>query len=331
MKKGDQRMSQLTSALKANPRIVVYGDYLLINRLYLDDEPAFKGVRRVKRCVPACGASAQIACYLNALGATSVCIGVLGDDGYGMELKRLLDDAGTDISMLYTTLKRCTDTLIEPLDHSKTYGMLLHEQEPFPARLQVFLEQYLKTVVRSADALIAYCAFTPNTAVNLPMRKHLSSLALQHVDVPVLAAGSIPDWMSGISMIYESSALAHHWQTDPAHISSWRDAAWYAQQVRAATGKPTYVLMDTGGIGISDPNVYYKHAIPSQSDFKLAQIAGIVFANACGLSTGDAAVVGNAMAYLVAQRNDAHATVDLPTLCAFLTSPDGACLFEPSN
>mgnify|MGYP000090288315 CR=1 FL=1 len=61
------------------------------------------------------GAGGTITNNLRALGAQVYCVGILGDDGEGMELKRRLEAVGADTRYMVQTDQRQTCTYIKPM------------------------------------------------------------------------------------------------------------------------------------------------------------------------------------------------------------------------
>jgi len=94
-------------------RVVVVGDFLLDSYLVGDAErvspeapvPVLKVVSQEDRP----GGAAAVSAALAALGVRVVCCGVVGDDGPGRRLSKLLESAGCDVDGLVSVPQRPTD------------------------------------------------------------------------------------------------------------------------------------------------------------------------------------------------------------------------------
>jgi len=95
-----------------SPKILVVGDFMLDVYIYGDAErispEAPVPVLKVTKTEYSCGGAASVVADLAALGASSYCIGIIGEDQNGKILKDLLTELGADISGLQTTVERPT-------------------------------------------------------------------------------------------------------------------------------------------------------------------------------------------------------------------------------
>ena len=103
------------------PAITVFGDFCLDKYLYIDaarDELSVETdlvAYQVTHQKMYAGAGGTITNNLRALGAQVYCVGILGDDGEGMELKRRLEAVGADTRYMVQTDQRQTCTYIKPM------------------------------------------------------------------------------------------------------------------------------------------------------------------------------------------------------------------------
>jgi len=107
-------MSDLIKALErlGSPRVAVVGDFLLDAYVYGDIErispEAPVPVLRVVRGERMVGGAGRVAAAAGALGARAVCIGAVGNDAGGEELKRLLTESGARADRLAVLADRPT-------------------------------------------------------------------------------------------------------------------------------------------------------------------------------------------------------------------------------
>ncbi len=146
-----------------SPRIVVVGDFALDVYVYGDaagispDAPV--PVLQVTQTEYRCGEAACVAADLAALGATAVCIGVIGQDGHGKILREKLAACRADLSGLYEVPGRPTITrqrLIGLAQHRHKQQLLRIDQapsEPLPSAISDQLLQHYKQCLAQADVV----------------------------------------------------------------------------------------------------------------------------------------------------------------------------------
>ena len=96
------------------PKILVAGDFMLDVYVYGDaariSPEAPVPILRVTQTESRCGGAGSVAADLAALGATPVCIGVVGEDANGAVLKERLTALGADVSGICEVADRPTTT-----------------------------------------------------------------------------------------------------------------------------------------------------------------------------------------------------------------------------
>jgi len=114
-----------------SPTVLLVGDFMLDLYTYGDAErispEAPVPVLKVKDIKRSCGGAASVAIDLLTLGAKVTCIGLIGNDQNGRDLKSILDEAGADTSGLLVTDQRptiCKHRLIGLAQHR-------HQQQLF--------------------------------------------------------------------------------------------------------------------------------------------------------------------------------------------------------
>ena len=101
--------------------VTVFGDYCLDRYLYIDpanDEfsvetglPAYQVSSRA--LYP--GAGGTVAANLCSLGVHVHCLGILGDDGEGVELRKRLDKIGASTESMVVSDQLCTNAYNKPM------------------------------------------------------------------------------------------------------------------------------------------------------------------------------------------------------------------------
>ena len=104
-----------------NKTIVVIGDFCLDKYIYSDPAQddvsveSFKPAWQIYEKKTAAGVAGTITNNICALGAKVICIGFLGDDGEGYELRKALERVGADTSYMIMTDKLVTGTYLKPM------------------------------------------------------------------------------------------------------------------------------------------------------------------------------------------------------------------------
>ena len=102
-------------------RVAVFGDYCLDKYLYMDPKRDELSVEtglmawqiHEKRLFP--GAGGTVASNLRSLGVQVICIGLMGDDGEGYDLRKALEKIGADSSLMVVSDEICTGTYTKPM------------------------------------------------------------------------------------------------------------------------------------------------------------------------------------------------------------------------
>lgn len=141
-------INQITSL--GSPKVLLVGDFMLDAYVYGDADrispeapvPVLRVVRREYRC----GGAASVAAALGALGATPVCLGLLGDDAHGRRLDEMLQEFGADTSGMVQDATRPTIT------KQRLVGLAQHRHQQQLMRID---DESDETVSRSVnDALL---------------------------------------------------------------------------------------------------------------------------------------------------------------------------------
>lgn len=183
-------------------RILVFGDYFLDQYWIIDPkleeislETGLPANQVVDRRLSA-GAAGTVANDVAALGAREViALGIVGDDGNGLEVIRSLKLAGVSTDQLIVTQERFTPTYTKPLflqeGRAEVEGQRtdLKNRTPTPAELEKELIKRLRSGFLSVGGVIvldqvqeADCG-----AVTTSLRRELQRLAASALDRPCLA------------------------------------------------------------------------------------------------------------------------------------------------
>ena len=127
----DRLLKQIANL--GNPRILVVGDYMLDVYIFGDatriSPEAPVPILKVKQQTYHCGGAASVAMDIAALGAKSLCLGVIGNDAKGKILKDCLEQGNADTAGLISTDDRPTIT------KTRLIGLAQHRHQhpPVPA------------------------------------------------------------------------------------------------------------------------------------------------------------------------------------------------------
>ncbi len=119
-----------------SPKVLVAGDFMLDVYIYGDalriSPEAPVPVLKICRTEYSCGGAASVAADISALGAISICLGVIGDDPNGEILMDKLTETGADITGLFAAAGRPTiskQRLIGLAQHRHRQQLIRMDQE----------------------------------------------------------------------------------------------------------------------------------------------------------------------------------------------------------
>lgn len=268
------RLAAITQRYKGK-RIAVCGDFFLDRYLWIDPARAEISVEtgstahQVVAETSAPGAAGTVAANLAALGASVVCVGVIGDDGDGYTLRRGLHALGVDDSLMITTPDRPTATYTKPV--VRDAAGLVHEHErldirartPLPAPYSRQLCEHLDTIARSCDAIV-FADQMPEDgagAITTDLHETIAHIAQRSPDMPLFADSRrrIGAFRSVICKpnIHEAAAALGLSET-PAP-----DPALVVRALSEQTGRPVVMtLASAGALVCTRGNVQHIAALP---------------------------------------------------------------------
>lgn len=174
--------------------LTVVGDYSLDQYVYSNpkqDEPS------VETALPAYqihhvesypGIGGTITNNLRSLGANVFCVGLLGDDGSGFELKRLLDKLGANTEYLISSEQVCTTVYMKPMRGIEKETSVEVNRLDFrnfketPENLQKTLVKNLELAMKQSDGVIITDQFLEKnySAITEFVREAIGRLALEN-------------------------------------------------------------------------------------------------------------------------------------------------------
>lgn len=166
MRIGRERLEEILG-LVSGTRILVFGDFFLDQ--YWVTDPALEEIsletghpaNQVSQVRLSAGAAGTVANDVAALGAEAVlAMGIIGDDGNGLEVMRSLEQNGIATDQLIVTAERSTPTYTKPLviqpDGSQVEDQRfdIKNRTPTPSSLEELLAERLRESFSSVDGVI---------------------------------------------------------------------------------------------------------------------------------------------------------------------------------
>jgi D-beta-D-heptose 7-phosphate kinase/D-beta-D-heptose 1-phosphate adenosyltransferase len=146
------------------PRVLVAGDFMLDVYVYGDavriSPEAPVPILKVTEMESRCGGAGCVAADVAALGATPVCLGVVGEDADGDVLRRSLTAAGADISGLCPVASRPTTTkqrLIGLAQHRHRQQLMRIDREDTAPLPQITYEEILRRYRAALEQVDIVC------------------------------------------------------------------------------------------------------------------------------------------------------------------------------
>ncbi|HUV14415.1 MAG TPA: PfkB family carbohydrate kinase [Acidobacteriota bacterium] len=260
--------------LVSKTRILVFGDYFLDQ--YWVTDPELEEVsletrlpaNQVVKVRLSAGAAGTVANNLAALGVKEVvALGIIGDDGNGLELIRSLQGAGVTTDQLILSPDRLTPTYTKPLflqpDASQVEGQRIDikNRTVTPWQLENELVQRLRQSFLSLDGVIVLDQAQEEDcgSVTTSLRQGLIELGTDNPDQPCLADSRtrIHKFRSVVVKVNEHEA-ARGWEGVQASFSEG------CRAIHKRTNRPVVVTRGAKGvIGFDGQECRELSAIPS--------------------------------------------------------------------
>ena len=321
------------------PTVAVFGDFCLDRYVYIDasrDEPSLETGLTAwqithERCQP--GAAGTITNNLRALGANVLCVGILGQDGAGYELKKALERVGASTEYMVETEERCTCCYLKPMrcENGRETELNRHDYKnftPTPRSVEdALLAQLRAALPRCGAVLVCDQYLEPDcAAVTAYVRAGLARLATEFPDVVFYAdSRGFIDRFDNMIIKCNHNEIAHIFGVSPDTVDINR-AGELASRLSQRTGKPVVVTLgERGNVVWDGTEAAHVPAFPVTGEIDVvgagdACNAGLVFALCKGLPLKDAALVGNAASHLVIQQIGTTGTAELAKVAEVLTT-----------
>lgn len=331
--------AELVSALQdgKTPTVAVFGDFCLDRYVYIDaerDEPSLEtGVTAWQitheRCQP--GAAGTITNNLRALGANVLCVGILGEDGAGYELRRALNRIGASTEFMVETGERCTCCYLKPMrcENGRETELNRHDYKnftPTPRSVEDALLQKLRLILPKCDAVLVCDQYLePDcAAVTAYVREGLAKLAEEFPGVVFYAdSRGFIDRFDRLMIKCNHNEIAHIFGVSPDTVDVTA-AGQYAEWLSRRTGKPVVVTLgERGNVVWDGEEASHVPAFPVTGEIDVvgagdACNAGLIFALCKGVPLREAALTGNAASHLVIQQIGTTGTASLSEVCRVL-------------
>ncbi|MGQ9503528.1 MAG: bifunctional heptose 7-phosphate kinase/heptose 1-phosphate adenyltransferase [Thermogutta sp.] len=316
------RLQEILSRFKTL-RIAVVGDFFLDK--YLDVDPRLaetsletgKIAHQVVRVRHSPGAAGTVVCNLVALGVGTIhCVGLIGDDGEGYELRQDLVSLGCGVEHLHLCSNRLTPTYVKPRDVTDPSLAGEHSRYDFknrtktPDNLRHKIIESLGTLLPQIDALIVLDQVEEEDCgvVTGDLKEFLAEEAPRRPDVTF--------WADSRRRIREFRHLhlkcnqyelirkdCHHEEAQPA----WDVLFQAIPELRKVNEAPIVVTLGEKGMLVSDPVVTWIPGVrvsgpTDPTGAGDSATAGAVAALASGATLPEAALVGNLVASITVQQ-----------------------------
>lgn len=315
---------RLTALLERFPsrRVAVVGDFFLDK--YLDVDPRLaetsletgKIAHQVVRVRHSPGAAGTVVCNLAALGVGTIhCVGIIGDDGEGYELRQDLQRLGCRLEHLQVVPDRFTPTYLKPRDITDPSLAGEHSRydtknrTPTPENLVDRLLASMENLLAEVDAVIVLDQVEEKECgvVGRRLREFLAEQAprFPHIVFWADSRRRIRQFRRIILKCNRFELTGQRPQEGaPPDWASLREALEHFRQMN---GAPAVVTLGEYGIMVSDPEIIWIPAVRVEGPTDPtgagdSATAGAVAALASGASLPEAALVGNLVASITVQQ-----------------------------
>lgn len=313
------RLEQILGSL-SEVRVAVFGDFFLDRYFVIESDLAEVSIETGltahqvvgKRLSP--GAAGTVVSNLRALGVGKVlCVGLIGSDGEGYELKKALSAIGAEHEgWLVETNDRFTPCYTKPMLRENGVERELERidiknRAPVPSDLEDALLARLQAALLEVDGVIIADQVQERNygVVTDKARGALAELAAADPHAVFLADSRVRiGELRGVMLKpnrFEAAAAF------PGAGDDLESAKACARRLRQAAGKPVFMTAQEEGIFVFDDEVTHVPAITVDGEIDPvgagdACTAGIVSALCAGASLAEAALLGNITASVVVRK-----------------------------
>jgi len=336
-----ERLSEIASGF-ARLRVVLVGDIALDRYLHIDPSLAETSletglpVHNVVAVRPQPGAGGNVLANLAALGPASLAaVGVCGDDGEGLELRRALVADGVDLDHFLVRPDRMTFTYTKPLlvrpgrPPEELSRLDLRSRTPTPPALEEALIAHLGRAADATDVIVAMDQ-APEPAHGVLTRRvkaAIGDLARAHPEKVFLAdsRNAVGDF-AGVRIKVNRSELARHFAVAEAQA----DLAMLAVRWARELGREVFVTLGEEGIlAATHDHVFREPGVAVEPPLDVcgagdAVLATLAMALGAGASPAEAAALGNLAGAVVVKKIGTTGTATVEEMAAVLGRTSGA-------
>jgi rfaE bifunctional protein kinase chain/domain len=330
-----ERLNEVTSRY-ASLRVALIGDIALDRYLHIDPALAETSietglpVHNVVAVRPQPGAGGNVLANLAALRPKSLAaVGVSGDDGEGMELRRALEALGASLDHFLLRPDRATFTYTKPIivragrPPEELSRLDIRSRTATPPDLEDAVIASLRQVSASADVIVAMDQVPePQSGVlTRRVKAALGAVALRYPAKVFVAdsRSSVGDF-EGVRIKVNRSELARHFGVG----ENGADVAALARRWARQLGREVFVTLGAGGIlAAGRGRVFRVPGIPLEPPIDTcgagdSVLAHIAMALAAGATPKEAAELGNIAGAIVSKKIGTTGTATIEELAQML-------------
>ena len=307
-----------------SPTIVVFGDYCLDKYLYTDpanDELSVETglvAHQFDRKALFAGVGGTITNNLRALEANVRCVGMLGQDGEGFELRQALERVGADSQFMVETPERCTYSYTKPMrknpdgSYSEMERLDFRTMTPLSPQLEDALVERLEQALQGADAVIVTDQFVePGLgALTDRVREAVCNLALRYPNIIFYAdSRAFVEKYRNLVVKCNDHELLRVFAPAYAESPTLELVEEYGERLTQLTGRPAYVTLGAQGSMLFREGQAPAAAPAFQVEGPIdivgagdATNAGIGLGLCLGLEPQEAAALGNCVSSITIQQ-----------------------------
>ncbi len=295
-----------------NKTIVVVGDFCLDKYIYSDPAQddisveSFKPAWQIYDKKMAAGAAGTITNNICALGAKVICIGFLGDDGEGYDLKKALEKVGADSSYMITTDNLVTATYLKPMrktDNSYEEDIRFDFRNKYPPTKELADELFKNIIeaVKHADGVVISDQFYERDTgvISDYVRAGLNELAGKY-DIPFLVdSRAFATEFKNTYVKCNNYELMKYCDAE-GDPENREDVIRGSKKLSSITGCPVLITRNKDGIIIFDGEISEVPAYPVHGEIDVtgagdASNAGIIIGLSLGLTPAESAKIACAV------------------------------------
>lgn len=295
-----------------NKTIAVIGDFCLDKYIYSDPKQddvsveSHKPAYQIYEKKMAAGVAGTITNNICALGAKVICIGFLGDDGEGYDLKKALEKVGADTSYMILTDKLVTATYLKPMrktDSGYEEDIRFDFRNKYPPTKELADELFknIIEVVKYADGVVISDQFYERDTgvISDYIKGKLNELAGKS-NIPFLVdSRAFATEFKNTYVKCNNYELMKYCDAD-GDPESREDVIRGSKKLSSITGCPVLITRNKDGVIIYDGEISEVPAYPVHGEIDVtgagdASNAGIIIGLSLGLTSAESAKIACAV------------------------------------